>query len=336
MIVDIHAHFVPQKMLDALASGRAAFDHVELLHQDGVYKLAFAGHPPTRPIMPKLRGTEQRRDWMAENKIDIQVTGGWLDGFGYELPAAEGAAWSRFLSEHLLEATAEAGFLAALASVPLQDGGAAAALLPELLSAGHRGVMIGTQPHGASGNLDDPNLDPFWAAASDLEAVVYIHPMFGCGDERLNDFAMINAVGRGLDTTTAVARLLFAGHFLEYPGMKVVLSHGGGGLPFMLGRLARNRDIHEGQFADPAAGFDKLYFDSVLFDPDALKLLTAKAGTDRVMMGSDFPFPIGDMEPAKIIQDAGFAELDTAAMLGGTAARLFQLKATCCGGSHSE
>ena len=104
MIVDVHAHFVPQKMLDALARGRAAFPNVAILHEGGNFKLRFAGGPLTRPVIAKLREAELRHAWMTENNIDMQVTGGWLDAFGYELPSEEGAAWSRFLNEHLKEA----------------------------------------------------------------------------------------------------------------------------------------------------------------------------------------------------------------------------------------
>lgn len=329
MIVDIHAHFVPQKMLDALASGSASFPNVELLHEGDTFKLGFAGGPLTRPVNPKLREAELRHGWMTENGIDIQVTSGWMDAFGYELPAAEGAAWSRFLNGHLKEATDTNPFLAPIGSVPLQDGQLAAEVLKELIGAGHKGAMIGTQPYGGSGNLDDPQLDPFWEAASDLGAVLYIHPMFGCGDPRLLDFEMINAVGRGVDTTTAVARLLFSGHFLKYPGMQVVLSHGGAALSFMLGRLKRNAEVHPGQYADPVEGFRTLYHDTVLHDADALKFLSGKAGVDKLMMGSDYPFPIGDMTPCDIVRKASFSEIDTRAILGGTAARLFRLEGGC-------
>lgn len=325
MIVDIHAHFAPQKMLDALASGAARFANVELLHEGDSYKLAFAGRPPTRPVNAKLRETDLRQAWLAENGIDAQVCGGWLDSFGYELPADEGAAWSRFLNDQLAEAVARAPFLAPLGTVPLQDGQLAATILDEALDAGMKGVMIGTQPFGQSGVLDDPALDPFWQRASERGAVIYIHPMFGCGDERLNDFDMMNAVGRGLDTTTAVARLLFSGHLTKYSGMTVILSHGGGALPFMLGRLKRNIEIHPGKYADPAEGYAELYFDSILFEPDALNFLINQVGAGRVMMGSDYPFPIGDHTPCGVVHAANLSEVDTRAILGDTAARVFEL-----------
>ena len=324
MIVDTHAHYAPQRMLDALKASAGSFPSIELTHEGDAYKLAFAGGAPTRPISPKLREADLRHAWMSENGIDVQVCGGWLDSFGYEIPPDEGAAWSRFLNEHLMGACdGDAGFQP-LATVPLQSGKLAAEVLREALAAGFAGAMIGTQPRGVEGNLDDDDLDPFWEAASELGATIYLHPMFGCGDPRLLDYDMINAVGRGLDTTTAVARMLFSGHFTRYSGMTMVLSHGGGALPYMLGRLERNHAIHP-DHADPKAGFDQLYFDSVLFDSRALSFLCDCVGAGRVMLGSDYPFPIGDPAPCKIVHDAGLSEIDTSAILGDTAARLFHI-----------
>lgn len=326
MIIDTHAHFTPQPMLAALKKDIARFPSVELLAEDDHYRLAFAGRAPTRPLSPKLRDADQRLEWMHGQGIDAQVTGGWLDSFGYELPAEEGAEWSRFLNTYLLQGTEDVNRLTPLASVPLQSGELAAKVLEEAMKAGFAGVMIGTQPHGDSGNLDDPDLDPFWDVASQLGVTVYLHPMFGCGDPRLHDYDMMNAVGRGVDTTTAVARLLFSGHFLKYAGMNMVLSHGGGAIPYIMGRLARNHHIHEGEFADPEAGFKKLYFDSVLFDPGTLKYLIGLTGTDKVVLGSDYPFPIGDPQPTKVVTDADLGEQATQMILGETAARLFNME----------
>ncbi|MCZ6813656.1 MAG: amidohydrolase family protein [Alphaproteobacteria bacterium] len=325
MIIDTHAHFTPQAMLEALIKDVDHFPSVELLAEDGTYRLAFAGGAPTRPLSPKLRDADQRLEWMDAQSIDAQVTGGWLDSFGYELPAAEGAEWSRFLNEFMIKGTQDFDRLTPLATVPLQSGELAAEVLEEAMGAGFAGVMIGTQPHGNAGNLDDPDLDPFWQAASALGATIYLHPMFGCGDPRLFDYGMMNAVGRGLDTTTAVSRLLYSGHFLKYRGLNFILSHGGGAIPYLLGRLARNHDIHANEFADPREGFKTLYFDSVLFDPETLKFLCQLAGADKIVLGSDYPFPIGDPQPAGVVTDACLGEPTTRMILGETAARLFHM-----------
>lgn len=323
MIIDTHAHFTPQTTLAALKNKIDQFPNVELLHQDDSYQLVFTGLAPTRPLSPKLRDTEMRLSWMDEQSIDAQIVGGWLDSFGYELPGEEGEAWSRFLNEFQMSGTDGLDRLTPLATVPLQDGKRAAKVLEEALGAGFKGVMIGTQPHGSTGNLDDPDLDPFWEAADSLKATVYLHPMFGCGDPRLLDYDMINAVGRATDTITAVARMLFTGHFLKYPKMNVILSHGGGGIPYLLGRLARNHEIHPGKYADPVAGFKQLYFDSVLFEPGALNFLCSCCGHDKVMLGSDYPFPIGDGTPTKVVEEADLTAEQKQMILGDTAAKLF-------------
>jgi aminocarboxymuconate-semialdehyde decarboxylase len=120
--------------------------------------------------------------------------------------------------------------------------------------------------------------------------------MYICGDDRLDGHDLLNAVGRPTETTIAMARLLFSGHLTRFPGVPLVVSHGGGALPYALGRLRCNRAIHRDGCADSLVGFRRLYFDTVLFEPQALRSLCDVAGSDRVVLGSDYPFPIGDSD----------------------------------------
>lgn len=323
MNIDIHAHFAPQSMFEYLKRSIGRFPSVELLQADGGFQLAFAGRKPTRPVMPKLRETGQRLKWMDERDIGHQVSGGWLDMFGYELPAEEGAAWSRMINEQLLRACESEPRLTPLASVPMQSGKHAAAVVHEAMDAGFRGFMIAAQPKGEGGNLDDPGLDPFWEAASDRGAVVLIHPVYDTTDARIREPDLVNAVARLNDMTAACARLLFSGHFVKYSGMKAVLTTGGGGLPFVIGRLVRNFHANPGKYADPEEGLRRCYFDSLVFQPDALKFLCGKVGADRVMLGSDYPFPIGDPAPVEVVRDAALSAEDKDKILGGTAAGVF-------------
>ena len=136
-----------------------------------------------------------RLKWMDEQKIERQVVGGWLDMFGYEVPAEEGAAWSRLINTHLAQTAMREPRFVPLATVPLQDGARAAEVLREAHAAGFKGTMIGTQPKGKGGVLDDPALTPFWEAANELGSVVFIHPVFESGDDRVHDYGMANAVG---------------------------------------------------------------------------------------------------------------------------------------------
>ncbi|MDP6687866.1 MAG: amidohydrolase family protein [Alphaproteobacteria bacterium] len=325
MIIDIHAHYLPRTILDAVISGQRSFPSLSMLADGDTARFHFKGSEPTRPVMGNLRGTEHRLAWMREQGLDRQLVGGWLDAFGYQMPADEGADWSRFQNEEMQRATAAHDELIPLATVPMQDGKQAVRVLEEAMAGGFHGAMIGTQPKGDHGGLDEPGLDPFWEAAAASGAVIFIHPMFGSDDQRLSDYGMMNAVGRVTDTTVAVSRLLFAGHLLRHPELKVVVATGGAALPFMLGRLARNHEVHPGQYADPVAGFHQLYFDSIVFQPTALRFLCDLVGTDRVLLGSDYPFPIGDMTPTRVIRESGYDEAAMTAMLGGNATTLFRL-----------
>jgi aminocarboxymuconate-semialdehyde decarboxylase len=267
---------------------------------------------------------------MDQNGIDHQLVGGWLDIFGYELSAAEGLSWCTFVNECMWSELRDEPRFTPLATVPLQDGLSAAKVLHDVTAKGFGGVMVGTLPQGSGGNLDDPSLDPFWTAAAELGAAIFLHPMFVCGEPRLGDYDLVNAIGRLADTSIAVSRLLFSGHLLKFSDLKLVLAHGGAALPFALGRLARNHQISQGRYADPRKGFEALYFDSCVFDADALEYLAKKAGTERIMLGSDMPFPIGDPQPTKVIEAARFSDGDRAKILGGTAQRVFRLRPDCC------
>jgi len=330
MIIDCHGHLVPAPLLDAIRAQRAAFPSVRLIEEAdspsgaGSLGFGFAGSKPTRPVPKMLVDVAERIQWMNQQGIDRQVCGGWLDSFGYEIPVAEGANWSRLMNQHLLAAAKAEPRIVPLACVPMQNGAAAAEVLREAVAAGFAGTMIGTQPKGVGGVLDDKDLDPFWQAADELGAVVFIHPVFESGDDRVHDYGMANAVGRLTDTLIAVSRLLYSGHILKYRNAKIVISVGGAALPYALGRLKRNHAISKG-LADPEAGLKALYYDTVVQDVRVLRFMAEMVGRDRLMMGSDFPFPIGDLEPRKVVAEAGFSAREIEAIDGGLAARLFRI-----------
>jgi aminocarboxymuconate-semialdehyde decarboxylase len=328
MIIDTHAHVVPATMLDALRSERQLFPSVKLDEAAAMPRLAFAGSAPGRPIQPRLADLATRRQWLQAARVDHQLVGGWTDVYGYELAGEEAADWARFYNEHMAKDIAALPALSGLATVPLQDGKLAARVLEEALDQGFKGAMIATQPKGTGGNLDDPELDPFWELASAKKARIFVHPHYICGDERMAGYDLVNAVGRLADSTLAVARLLFSGHLTRFPGMTLVLSHGGGALPYALGRLKRNRVIHP-DYADPEDGFRRLYFDTVLFEPRALRFLVDVAGADKIMLGSDYPFGIGDPDPCGVVDRTQLTAAEREAILGGNAARIFRVECNC-------
>jgi aminocarboxymuconate-semialdehyde decarboxylase len=266
-----------------------------------------------------------RLKWLDDNKIDRQVVGGWLDMFGNELPAEEGTRWTRLINTHLATAAREQPRFIPLATVPLQDGVRAADVLKEAHGQGFKGAMIGTQPKGRGGVLDDPSLQPFWETANNLGSLIFIHPVFESGDDRVHDYGMANAVGRITDTLIAMSRLIYAGHVTRYSNMKVVAGIGGAALPYVIGRLRRNYSLDKDKLGNPDAALAAMYYDTIVQDPRALRYLADIVGADRIMMGSDMPFPIGDLTPLKIVQETPFTDSERASINGGLAAKLFGL-----------
>lgn len=298
-VVDAHAHLVPLPLLTQLRGTASDFPSVSVTPHESTFRVAFNGGAPTRPVAPRLYDVAERRDWLDENGIDRQLVGGWLDIFGYDLLPDEGAAWAEALTDAMATEAAHEPRLAVLGTVPLQSPELAAEAVQRNAAAGRPGVMIATRAPGRE--LDEKSYEPLWAAADEAGAIVYLHPGFGATSERYQDFGLLNGLGRLEDTTVTLARLLYAGVPARWPGMKLVAAHAGGGLPYVLGRLARNHALNPNTTCDPLESFARLYFDSVVFDTDALRFLLSKVGADRVVLGSDYPFPIGDLRPRDVL-----------------------------------
>jgi len=325
MIVDCHGHLVPPDLLAAIRKDAARFPNVRQIEDGGSLALAFAGGKPTRPVSKPLSDIPARLAWMAKQGIDRQVVGGWVDMFGYELPGAEAEAWARLTNECLLAASKAEPHFVPLATVPLGDGQRAATVLKEAIAAGFPGAMIGTLPRGVGSTLDAADLDPFWKAADEAGALIHIHPSFDAGDVRVNDFGLANGLGRITDAVVAVARLISAGHIARYKNAKFFAPMGAAALPFVLGRLKRNHAITPG-VGDPVEALAQIYTDTILHDARVLKFVVEMMGTERLMMGSDMPFPIGDTEPMKIVASAGLNSAQIQSINGGLAARVFKIR----------
>jgi len=318
--IDVHGHYVPRSLMletgrptPAVSPVRTGADDFHFVFPSGA----------TRTLLKPLIDLEARERWMNEQGIDVQVVSTWADLFGYGLEPEPGIAWARRLNETLRAAIEGSNRFLAFATLPMQTTDGAITLMEEALTDGFVGVTMGA--HIEEMELDDPRLDPFWESASDLEAAVLIHPGYGPGDARTSPYGLVNAVGRGVDTTIAASRLLFAGVPHRHPGVRIVLSHGGGALPYLIGRLGRNHGIDPDLY-DPREGMTRFWFDSVVFEPEALRLLLAIASPGSVLLGSDYPFPIGDPRPVEVVSGAGLDDVQRVSVLGGAARALFRIE----------
>jgi aminocarboxymuconate-semialdehyde decarboxylase len=327
VIVDVHVHYIAPEAFESLRRRGEAFG-VRLLPGDGV-RLQVGDEAPTRPLLPALYTLDLHTKFLAEQGIDAAVFGPLMDVAGYSLPPAQGAAWSRLQNEALAAALdSVSGAHRGLATVPLQDPALAAAeLTVAIRDLGLCGAMV--DPNALGRPLGDAAFDPFWKAAADLEAPVVLHPFLLEAVERFGRHYLHNLVGYPFETTLAAASLILGGTLDRFSALDVVLVHGGGFLPYHIGRFDRGHRTRPEARADgagvPSGYLRRFHYDTLVQRPEALGYLVRTVGHDRVLLGSDHPFWLGDPEPLRVVRDARLAAGEEAAILGGNAARLFRL-----------
>ncbi|MCD2191888.1 amidohydrolase [Actinomycetospora endophytica] len=333
--VDVHAHL--------LVPGAEALvpDEPELAAARAVEARA-AGPASARvnreqiaALGPALTSLEHRLAWMDRAGLDVQLVSPmpihhtWA---GPDLAARYAAAVNDGVLAHCAAAPER---LVGLGTTPLQHPDLAVEVLRSAIAAGLRGVEISTfvaGPDGTRRELDDPALAPFWAAASESEAVVFVHP-WGCTlAERLDVGYLSNSVGNPVETTVALSRLVHGGVLEAAPGVRVLAAHGGGFFPYGTARQDHAWHARPGDraaAAPPSAALRRIWFDALVYTPEALRYLVAVAGADRVALGTDHPFDMGVDDPLARLDAAGLPAADRDAIAGGTAAALGLLPTAC-------
>jgi aminocarboxymuconate-semialdehyde decarboxylase len=224
-----------------------------------------------------------------------------------------------------LSALARSRPVTALAAVPIGDAGAAADCLREAMRLpGVRGAEVPTSVAGTY--LADERFSPFWAAAAELDAIVFVHPTT-TGLAALDDHYLWNSVGNPIETTVFGAQLVTGKILARTPRPTILIAHGGGALPALRGRLRRASQVRwEARSGDgPDDLLRRLYFDSLTHDREVLASLVAFAGADHVLLGSDRPFDMGSDRPADDIRALGLDPAGEELILGGNAGRLLAI-----------
>jgi aminocarboxymuconate-semialdehyde decarboxylase len=308
-VVDVHAHYVGADTLARIREDGARHG-VRLVTQGPATRVEVAGRPSGLPLLPALSDVPARLAWMDAAGIDVQLTAPWMDLAGYELDGPSGLWLARVQNDSAAElARAHPGRFRAVAAVPLQDPAAAAGELRRAVTElGHAAVQIGARV-GELG-LDDAGLEVFWAAAEELDVPVIVHPAELDVPERSRRLFLHILVGNPSETTFAAAALLLGGVLERHPGLRVLLVHGGGFVPYQLGRLQRGFTaappaLRARGSLSPRELTDRLFYDSVLHDPDELRHLVDFAGLEHTLLGSDYPFPMRLDDPVAALGAAG-------------------------------
>lgn len=328
MIIDVHTHYISRTAID-MARRKADTYGVHVNDADDTIRLRLGDQPPIRPLLKALYTLGDYVAFMMVNGITGALVGPLMDVVGYHLPLHQAKAWSRILNEGLAEDIKKAGVsLYGLATVPLQDPQTAAAELRHaVLSLGFRGAMIDTNLQLAS--LGASELDPFWFTAMDLGVPVILHPYTMEPVARFKEYYLHNLVGYPFETTLAACSLIFGGTLDRMPELTVVLVHGGGFLPYQVGRFDRGHRVRPepaSRGCGPASRYlRRFYYDTITHSRRSLNFLCEVVGADRVLLGSDHPFPLGEPTPVQAVKEAQVGHSAERAIFEYNAVRIFRL-----------
>jgi aminocarboxymuconate-semialdehyde decarboxylase len=308
MAIDVHAHCVPEGLTAALAQ------------EDRRIGLDV---PPLAPLLSDLPARIEAMDRMG---VDRQLVSPYIGLTAYDLDPRAARRYSRLYNELMAETVRRAGGrLGALATVPLQSGWAAAGELGHAITQlGMVGVEIGTRTPAS--HLDDRSLSPFWETANDLHCLVLVHPNAALRGHE--PYFLGNFVGNPAETTMAVARLMFGGILDDYPNIQFCLAHGGGFLPYQLGRLERGYTVYRDRKgarmrSTPRQLASRLWYDTVLHSVEMIRVLIDLVGPRQVLLGSDYPFEMGEPDPVSTLEKVpGLDDQDRELIARGNLERL--------------
>jgi aminocarboxymuconate-semialdehyde decarboxylase len=322
-IIDVHNHFYPPEYLAALRSGKSVVrvtvdssgnPHI---HYPGDYNVAVAGH----------RDIAYRHEVLEREGVDTQVITLTTPGTHVET-AAYGADLATLVNDAFAAIIAERGpRFSALATLPLNDPAASVKEFRRSIEELHLpGAMLFSNVNGVA--LADERFWPLYEAADAYGAVLHIHPTSPVGVEAMTEYWLMPLVGFLMDTTLAAAHLVFSGVGERFPNIKWVLSHLGGAVPYMAERFDRGfhafEDCRRNIDRPPSDYLKTWYYDTVNFDPHALRLAIDFAGADHILAGSDYPHQIGSIPSMlQALRGLDISDADKAAILGGNAARVY-------------
>lgn len=328
--IDIHAHAIVPAALRKMAASHP--DHgPELYREDGKTYLRYPGRGNLGPLPESIFDAELRLADMKRQRVDLQVIAIPPPNFHYHVPVEVGVDFARIQNDELVALSdSRPDRFHVFATLPLQD---IAAALDEIERVSEmprvRGVQIGSNIAGV--DLDDRVFDPVWESLAGHDLPVWIHAdqRAIAGAERLGVYYLQNLVGIPMESTIAIAKLIFGGVLGRHPQLRVGITHGGGFAPYQVGRWQHGWEVRPEPKAnvsdrDPRQLFSSLFFDSLTHDPVSLRMLGERVGWEHVALGSDYPFDMASPDPVAALEAAGVDADTRSRVLSGTAGRFLR------------
>lgn len=322
MKIDIHTHIIPDKMPNWTQKfGYGEFIHLE--HRN-CKACMMKGDRVFREVGDNCFDAGERLKEMDATDVTVQVLSTIPALFNYWANAADGLETSRFFNDHIAETvTGQPARFIGLGTVPLQDVDLAIREMQRCVQELKiPGLEIGSNINGI--NLNDSRFFPFYAAAEELGCALFVHPWDMMGEAQMERYWLPWLVGMPAETTRAICSMIFGGVFEHFPKLRVAFAHGGGSFPITIGRIKHGFNVRPDLVAidnntDPASYIGKFWIDSLVHDEKAMLFITEMMGEDSICLGSDYPFPLGEHHPGKLIEGMQFSPQAREKFLAGNA-----------------
>jgi aminocarboxymuconate-semialdehyde decarboxylase len=327
--IDIHTHFFPESWPD-LAARFGSPDWPRIKHTQPGYADVMLGERFFRRITSACWDADVRLENMHRDGVDVQIISATPVLFTYQRPAAHALDCAKMFNDFALELCSRGhGRFKALCQVPLQDPDEACRELTRCMRAGHVGVQIGN--HVGQKNLDDPGIVTFLHHCADEGAAVLVHPWDMMATDRMPSYMMPWTVAMPAETQLGIVALILSGAFDRLPeSLRICFAHGGGSFAFLLGRLEnawRHSEVARGKCQFPPSHYvNRFSVDSAVFDESGLRFLVNTMGADRVMLGSDYPYPLGEERVGSLVRNGALPEQTKRKILSANAVRFFGLE----------
>lgn len=328
--IDIHTHILPKEIprwKDKFGyGGFITLEHhkpccARMLKDDGHF---------FREIEENCWSAEKRIEESDSFGVDVQVLSTVPVMFSYWAIAEDCAETSKFLNDGIAEIIAKyPKRFVGLGTVPMQNAKLAIRELERCKEVGLRGVQIGSNVNQK--NLGEADFFEFFAACESLGMAVFVHPWEMMGENEMKKYWLPWLVGMPAETSRAICSLIFSGVLEKLKNLRICFAHGGGSFPFTLGRIAHGFEVRPDLVAvdnniNPHEYLGKFWLDSLVHDATVLEYLVKLIGAEKIALGTDYPFPLGELEPGKLIETSKFDEDAKSAMLHGAALKWLELK----------